>query len=110
MASAENVKALTLRSLASNLLHAVNWTKLGTPIEGACIFGKVTNAAATTVFYSFDGVNEHGVLLQNSADPLPFQLSSSLPSKRCTLGKGTQIWLRGAPVGGGLIYFTGFYQ
>jgi len=108
------VKPIVLRSVDSSTLAADTWDVIteagaGPKLEGSCFLIRITNDSNKDVILSFDGSNEHEVVLASGSLELNFQTNSSPSAQVSKLRKGTSVYARGV-AGTGLIYLSGYFN
>ena len=108
--SKDSIKPLLIASINSTTLLIGTYAVVNTDgLDGPCFMIRMTNAASGTVFISYDGVNDHDILLAGEVLQLDFQTNSRPGNKVAQLAKGTKVYLRGT-AGTGFIYLSGWYQ
>lgn len=98
----------TLRTVAFGGIGAA-YSELGDPFDNAIRLISFKNFTNETLTFSFDGVNDHEILLENSAIILDLTSNSSnhfFPVIRA----GTQIWVKatGALPASGAAYMSAY--
>lgn len=108
--SKDSIKPLLITSVNSNTLGLGAYAVINADgLDGPCFLIKVTNASSEPIFVSYDGVNDHDVLLDDAEFNVDFQNNSRPGNKVALLPKGTRIYVRGN-AGQGFIYLSGWYQ
>ena len=108
------VQSIVLRSVDSATLAADTWDVIteagaGVKLEASCFLIRITNDSNKDVIISFDGSNEHEIVLAASSLELNFQTNSSPAAQVSKLRKGSSVYARGT-AGTGLIYLSGYYN
>jgi len=108
----DSIKPLLIASLDASTLQAVTYTAINAVangLDGPCFMIRITNASSSGVLVSYDGINDHDILLDGHILQLDFQTNSRPGNKVAQLAKGTKVYVRGA-AGQGNIYLSGWYQ
>lgn len=74
----------------------------------ACCIVRIINASNAQVLVSFDGANDHDVVLAAGALQLNAQTNSQPNNFIANVAKGSLIYVKGA--GAGNVYLAGYYQ
>jgi hypothetical protein len=78
--------------------------------EGAAFFFRINNATDETITISYDGVNDHEIMLENTVYETPTTQNNALPAGKVALFPiGQIIYVKGT-AGTGSVYLSGFYQ
>ena len=79
-------------------------------LEGAAFWLRINNDTDETITISYDGVNDHEVILSGVIYETPTTQNNALPSgKVCLFPIGQIIYVKGT-AGTGDVYLSGFYQ
>jgi len=106
----DSIKPIVLQTLDTSTIDAVAWTVVSAAgLEAPCFSLRITNTSGNVLFISFDGVNDHDVLLNNDHLDLSFQTNSRPGNQVAQLAKGTVIYVRGTPAVGN-IHVSGWYH
>lgn len=76
----------------------------------ACVLIRIVNDSDQDVTVSFDGAVDHDYVRAGETLQLPIQSNAAPGSNTAKLRQGTQVWVKGAGAGTGLIYLAGYYQ
>lgn len=95
-----------LRSFDSASLTG-SFQALGTPLVHACVILKFTNNSGSLVTLSWDGVNNHEILLPNAFVLIDIQSNAESPGQ-CVVPAQTQFYVKGA-TSTGLIYLSAYF-
>jgi len=113
MAVKDSVKAIPLASFNAALLAPAVWSAL-TPAGGMpepCFLIMIKNLSNRNIEISYDKVHVNDALLADATPlELDFQTNSRPNNNTAVLKKGTHIYVRGAALGAGTIYLSGYYQ
>lgn len=82
--------------------------QLLTTLTQACIILRFTNATASNVYISYDGVTDHDYVIANNPIQLPFQSNSAPNNQVAMFPIGTSVWIKGANTTGNL-FVSGYY-
>jgi hypothetical protein len=69
----------------------------------------LTLIADQDVKVSYDGVNQHDYIYQNTSRQISFQTNSTPTNHKCVLKQGTVVYIQGVG-GAGNFYVSGWYQ
>lgn len=75
----------------------------------ACIMLHLVNDTSVSVTVSYDGTNDHDLLLTGTDRPLNFQANANPQAYAASLAQGTKIYVKGN-AGTGQFTISGFYQ
>jgi hypothetical protein len=100
----------TLRSFDSSTFSG-SYQKLGTQITNPSVLLKLVNNSLVTVTLSYDGVNDHDVILAGTGVIYDFGSDAQTAGhgdKRLALSALTQVWIKGT-ASTGLVYLVTVY-
>jgi hypothetical protein len=103
-----SVKALTLSTFSSTTMtgtyQSMNYPGLLSP----CFFIRIVNASSQAITVSFDGVNDHEYILEDSIFELATQTNAQPNSQQALMSAFTQVYVKGT-AGTGNITLSGYY-
>ena len=108
MGSALSIRmlALPLATLAHGSISST-YAALGSPFAFPIRILYVSNGSETPLTFSFDGVNDHFVVLNGLAFELNVTANKNMP-QGFSIAQNTQVWVKGSP-GSGSVYLAAFY-
>lgn len=103
------VKNVTMTSFDSAVL-LVTFLPINTAgLSDACFLIRITNDSTVDIILSYDGTNDHDIILAGTVIEIASQ-TNSRPNNIAQIAQGTIVYVRGAAAGVGLIYLAGYYQ
>jgi len=103
-----SVKAIQLKSIDVSTISAITWVAFD-ELEEACSLIRITNNSDTGVLVSFNGTDDHEVVMDGSTVELNLQANSSPNNNVSKIKKGTVLYLSGT-AGTGYVYLSGYYN
>ncbi len=106
--SKANVKAVTLTTIASSALTSSYQPINTNGLPEACFMIRINSSSSTLITLSYDGINDHEVVLPNQSVNLDFQSNSQPTAGFALMAKGTRVFVKGT-AGTGNIYLSAYY-
>lgn len=104
------VKALLLTSIASSTVTSSYQPINPNGFEGAAFFFRIFNDTNETITISYDGINDHEIMITDAIYETPTTQNNGLPSGKVALFPiGQKVYVKGTG-GTGSVYLSGFYQ
>jgi hypothetical protein len=104
------VVPLLLTSIASSTMSSSYQAINPNGAEGAAFFFRINNDTNETITISYDGVNDHEIMLTDTIYETPTTQNNALPAGKVALFPiGQKIYVKGTS-GTGSVYLSGFYQ
>lgn len=102
-------KAITLTSFDSASLTGTYQPINSSGLDFPCFYVRINNTSNVVVTISYDGVNDHDVILASDKLDLNLQTNAGSATNVCNFAKGKVIYIKGT-AGTGLVYVSGYYQ
>lgn len=78
-------------------------------LEEACVMVNFINDSANTILVSYDGANDHDVILPHESCRYGNQTNNTPAARLALFAKGQQFWIKSDTSSAGDLYITGFY-
>lgn len=102
------IRPITLASIASSSVTSSYQAINSTGLPGSCFLIRIMNGSNQSITLSFNGVDDHEVVLASSTLQLDFQNNAQPSGYVALLNKGATIYIKGT-AGTGTVYLSGYY-
>ena len=102
------VQAATRGLLAGSSLTSSYQAINSTPFAGACFRVSISNTTTAAVDISFDGINDHDVVLSDEAIVIDAQTNAQPTADAALFVKGLTVYVKGSSSAGN-VYVSGYY-
>lgn len=109
MAVRNSIYAIPLTSLPAAGFNGTFQLMNVTGFPQACFIVRIINDSTEDIIVSYDGVNDHDVVINQTTLQIESQTNSQPNNFICKFPIGQKVWILGAP-GAGAVYLAGYYQ